>query len=75
MIREYGHRNIIYNSVPTYLIDKLDALKDVNQYILMFTDENEEEMLSVFKAFDDRKAPTGAYTRGGLKREGSVFGK
>ncbi len=75
VIREYGHRNIIYNSVPTYLIDKLDMLKDVNQYILMFTDESEEEILAVFKALDDRKTYTGAYTRGGLKREGSVFGK
>lgn len=73
VIREYGHRNIIYNSVPTYLIDKLDSLKGVNEYILMFTDESEEEILSVFKAVDERKAPVGAYTRGGLKREGSVF--
>ena len=75
VIREYGHRNIIYNSVPTYLIDKLDILTNVNEYILMFTDESDEEIISVLKSVDERKTPMGAYTRGGLKREGSVFGK
>ena len=41
----------------------------------MFTDESDEEIISVLKSVDERKTPMGAYTRGGLKREGSVFGK
>ena len=75
VIREYGHRNIVYNSVPTYLIDRIESLEGVTDCILMFTDESDEEILSVFKALDMRKAPTGTYTRGGMKREGSVFSK
>ncbi|PKM63404.1 MAG: hypothetical protein CVU97_00245 [Firmicutes bacterium HGW-Firmicutes-21] len=43
--REYKHRNIIYNSVPLYLADKINALKksDVGLYTLLFIDEYENE--------------------------------
>ncbi len=43
--REYRHRNIIYNSVPIYLADKINELRKsgVGLYTLLFTDEYRDE--------------------------------
>ena len=52
MIREFSHRNIILNSVPTYLGDRekeLSANRITSRHLL-FTVESGEEILKILKA-------------------------
>ncbi len=72
VIREYKHRNTIYNSVPTYLIDKSDVLEGITS-VLMFTDESDEEILNILNGFRIKSAPCGAFTRAAYKKKGGVF--
>ena len=53
IMREAGHRNIIFNSVPTYAADR--APKGAQHFI--FTAEDERQMLSVIEAFENRRPP------------------
>lgn len=73
IIREYGHRNIIYNSVPTYLIDKKTELGAVSGHVLFFTSESGEEILRVLDSYAKQAAPKDAFTRGAFKRDTGVF--
>lgn len=68
IMREYKHRNIIYNSVPIYLADKISELKKsgVGLYTLLFTDEprNEKEFDKLVSlCFAKENAPF-PFTRG-----------
>jgi len=53
MMREFEHRNIIFNSVFTYMGDKMDDLysRDICGYHYIFTTENEREISMVTSAF------------------------
>ena len=73
VMREYNHRNTIYNSVPTYLIDKQKQLENVDGHILFFTDENETEMLNVIGCYKSSAPPTGAFTRAAFRKTKEVF--
>ena len=73
VMREYGHRNTIYNSVPTYLLDKTGELGGVSSHILFFTDESEDEIMAVLNAYEKGLSPNGAFTRAALKRGTGVF--
>ena len=53
VLREEPHRNILFNSVPTYALDRQP--KGGQHYI--FTDESEREMLAVLDAAELRLAP------------------
>lgn len=53
LLREEPHRNILFNSVPTYALDRQP--KGGQHYI--FTDENEHAMLAVIDAAKRRLAP------------------
>ncbi len=53
ILREEPHRNILFNSVPTYALDRQP--KGGQHYI--FTDENERAMLAVIDAAERRLAP------------------
>ncbi len=72
ILREYNHRNTIYNSVPTYLLDKMDWFKSTS-CVLMFTIESEKEILSLLKSLKNATAPTGEFTRAAYKKKGGVF--
>ena len=52
LMREWEHRNIILNSVPTYMGDRRDELKShrLFSYHLIFTTEGGEEITSVLRA-------------------------
>jgi putative protease len=69
--REYRHRNIIYNSVPLYLADKINDLKKsgVGLYTLMFTDEyrNEREFDKLVSLCTLKAPAPFEYTRGYYK--------
>jgi len=61
MLREYKCRNIIYNSVPTWLLDKKINLSG---HIMMFTTESDGEILQLFDAYIKEEKPKGKFTRG-----------
>ena len=49
MMREFKHRNLIFNSIPTYMGDRQDELKThrIGSYHLLFTTEGGREICSV----------------------------
>ena len=55
----FGHTNIIYNSVPVWLMDKPRDFSPV----LIFTDETAREQETVLRALEDRLPPAGRFTR------------
>ena len=52
MMREFRHRNLIFNSVPTYLGDRARELADnrINARHLLFTTESADEICRVLEA-------------------------
>ena len=63
--------NIIYNSAPLYLGDKMDEVRAVNpsDYRLMFTIEKADEVRKIMKMFKKEESiPEGDFTRGHWKR-------
>jgi hypothetical protein len=56
---------LIYNSIPTYRLDKRKELKKsgVGLMTLLFTTETEAEMLAVVNAYRTSAPPKGQYTR------------
>lgn len=65
ILRGNGHRNLIYNSLPTYRLDKRKELKKsgVGLLTLLFTTETETEMGSIVEAYRNSALPKGNYTR------------
>ena len=57
MMREFGHRNLIFNSAFTYMGDKMSEVGGaVSGYHFIFTTERADEIRSVVRAFKE-KAP------------------
>lgn len=65
IISSFGHRNTIYNSVPSYHLDKRKELKKqgIGLITLLFTDENERMIEEVVALAQTGKLPSFAYTR------------
>ncbi len=65
MIREFQHRNIILNSVPTYLGDRAAELtaNRISSRHLLFTVESGEEILRVLKAHNRGEPLSGGKVR------------
>ena len=59
---DLGHRNVIYNSVPIYMADKI---KDIDMYSFhfIFSDEKREEAYKIIEAYKK-----GLPTNMGMKR-------
>ena len=57
LIREYEHRNLILNSTPTYMGDRMDKLRAAGllHSHLVFTVENEREVRDVLLAFKNER--------------------
>jgi len=49
----YGHRNIIYNSVPVYMADKIDTLSDFCHHFI-FSGETREQCEKIINAYKNR---------------------
>ena len=47
---EYGHHTIIYNSVPVYMADKIEQIKN-HSWHFIFTDESAEECYEIIEAY------------------------
>ena len=53
LVREYQHRNVIYNSLPTCMSDRQDKLAEANitNQVFMFTTESPREVDSVISHY------------------------
>ena len=58
----YGHRNLIYNSVPVYMADKQEEISDFSTHFI-FSQEKREECKKIIEAYKNKKAPSGAFRR------------
>ncbi len=58
----YGHRNVIYNSVPIYMADRLDKINDFSHHFI-FTNETKKECFDVIEAYKGKKEPKGSVKR------------
>lgn len=69
IMREFGHRNIIYNSVPLDLTDKCRQLRKegVGLYTVIVTDETPQQIARVIENIAHGDTPQGEYTRGYFK--------
>lgn len=56
----FEHSNIIYNSVPLWLLDKPVSCSPV----IVFTVESEKRQGEIIKAYEEKKPPEGKFTRG-----------
>jgi hypothetical protein len=56
----YEHSNIIYNSVPLWLLDRPVGCSPV----IIFTTESQKRQAEIIDAFEKKKAPEGKFTRG-----------
>lgn len=66
---EYGHRNIIFNSVPTYLGDMTGKLtrSDVGEHFI-FSCEDGKNAIKLFDAYKSGVKPTGVFRRLGRRK-------
>ncbi len=64
MMREYRHRNVIFNSAPTYMGDKKNELRSarIESTHFVFSSENADECLKLLSAYKNG-APLGAAHR------------
>lgn len=58
----YGHRNIIYNSVPIYMADKQSDINDFS-YHFIFSDESRDECYEIIESYKNKKAKNGDFRR------------
>jgi hypothetical protein len=67
--REFNHRNIIFNSLPTYMGDKREELMQyrISSQHLIFSVEGGEEILSVLRAHLGGKKLVGSVRRIGRR--------
>ncbi len=58
----YGHRNLIYNSVPVYMADKLNEIDDFSWHFI-FSSESRDECEKIIEAYKNKKASNGSFRR------------
>ena len=75
IVRLLPHRNLLYNSVPTYLIDRKEALSKIGAEVfwLNFTTESRARCARILQALETAEPPQllfpdGAYRRMGIRR-------
>lgn len=66
VICEFGHRNVILNSVPINLSDKMKEFsgKDIKGLEFLFTTESKKEIESIIECYRKGTKPKSAFTRG-----------
>lgn len=65
VLREWEHRNVIYNSVPTYMADRMDEIlrARLTAHHYIFSIESPKEVDRVINAYKGGKSPEGAVRR------------
>ena len=69
LVREFSHRNLLYNSVPVYMADKrgeLDRAAPLGE-VFIFSDETREEVTEVIAAYEKGIPAKGRVRRMGVK--------
>jgi hypothetical protein len=69
LIREFSHRNLLYNSVPVYMADKrgeLDRAANLGE-VFIFSDETRDEAAEVISAYEKGLPAKGRVRRMGVK--------
>ena len=63
--REFIHRNVIYNPVPVYMADKLEAVGGgaVGDLHFFFTDESAEDAARIIDAYRNKTPSDGRIKR------------
>ena len=51
ILREFEHRNLIFNSIPTYMGDRLGKIRSLTFGVLLFTTESAKECERVLSAY------------------------
>ena len=66
VVCEFGHRNVILNSVPINLSDKMKEFsgKDIKGLEFLFTTENKREVEQIIESYQKGTKPKGNFTRG-----------
>lgn len=69
--RLFPHRNVIYNSVPTWMLDRTDELSEMglDLFRLFFTVEDKKRASEILRAFTERTAADCPARRMGRRRE------
>ncbi len=69
VIREFPHRNIIFNSVPVYMADKWRdvQMSGLGGYVFIFSDESAEEVENIISAYEKGTSPTFKVRRMGVQ--------
>ena len=69
MVREYPHRNIIFNSAPTYMGDKKDELQRNSLYCehFVFSTERGVEIINLIKKYNSSQSLGGSVRRMGKR--------
>ena len=72
LLREFGHRNIILNSVVTYIGDRQSELRScrINSRHLIFTNESAEDIVSSVRAHERGMPLEGERVRRAGRRDG-----
>ena len=70
LLREFGHRNIIFNSLPTYMGDRKSELSSfsISHHHFVFSVENASEIQSAISAFKEGRALSGEVRRIGNRK-------
>lgn len=65
VLREWEHRSVVYNSVPTYMADRMAELLRMRclSHHYIFSVESPDEIRRVIDAYETGKAPTGPVRR------------
>jgi hypothetical protein len=58
----FGHRNIIYNSVPIYMADKTNEISSHSHHFI-FSDETADKCYEIIETYKNKKAATGDFRR------------
>ncbi len=56
--------SVMFNSVPLYMADRQDDIKNVDFQMLYFTVESKDEVSEIINSYKTKKAPLGGFTRG-----------
>ena len=66
VVCEFGHRNVILNSVPINLSDKMKEFsgKDIKGLEFLFTMESKKEIENIIESYQKGTKPKGNFTRG-----------
>ena len=62
MVREFEHRNLIFNSAVTYIADKPKDIASFSGEHFIFSTENPAEISAVVKAYKGKLQPPGGLT-------------